>query len=136
MRGKTDSYIIHMLAISRLHAQHELFPRFIDTHWLVGSIQTPAPISQLLNSASSSAVLDSMSLSLRRGGSRVGGVVKVAPFPWRRVNSCTRLLTSTRCLNISEGRTLTQCTSCCHGSETLCTQSKYGATSVQKAEGK
>lgn len=58
MRGKIYSYIIHMLAIYRLHALHKLFPLFIDTHWLVGSIQAPAPISQLLNSASSSAVVD------------------------------------------------------------------------------
>lgn len=64
-----------------------------------------------------------------------GRVAKVAAFPWRRVNSCTRLLTSTRCLNISEGRTLTQCSSCCHGSETLCAGPKYGAASVQKLEG-
>lgn len=35
-----------------------IVPRLIDTHWLDGSIQTPTLISQLLNSASSSAVVD------------------------------------------------------------------------------
>lgn len=64
--------------------------------------------------------LISVTLSPRRKRGWGESAAKVAAFPWRRVNSCTRLLTSTRCLNISEGRTLTQCTSCCHGSETLC----------------
>lgn len=35
-----------------------IVPRLIDTHWLDGSIQTPTPILQLLDSASSSAVVD------------------------------------------------------------------------------
>lgn len=56
-----------------------IVPRLIDTHWLDGSIQTPTPISQLLNSVSSSAVVDFRVSFTETGG---GGVQqKLLLFP-------------------------------------------------------
>lgn len=58
MRGKIYSYVIRTVAVAICRLRARIVPRLIDTHWLDGSIQTPTPISQLLNSASSSAVVD------------------------------------------------------------------------------
>lgn len=114
-RARENAFIYHSYGGHLPSAcMTQIVPRHIDTHWLDGSIQTiPLPGRRWLIS---------MCLSPRRKRRWKNSVAQVAAFPWRRVNSCTRLLTSTRCLNISEGRTLTQCTSCCHSSETLCAQ--------------